>query len=65
MKINTERNVSTTLAKKKERQLRLCINQNAVLIMQFHEIGTVARLAANSHIAAPKRNQAWFFDTPW
>ena len=40
-------------------------NQNTVLVTQYHEIGTVAQLAATSCIAAPKRNQAWFFDIPW
>ena len=36
-----------------------------VLIAQYHEIGTVAWLAATLRIAALKRNQAWFFDIPW
>ena len=39
----------------------LCI----IRTLFYHEIGTVARLAATSCIAAPKRNQAWFFDIPW
>ena len=44
--------------KKKKRPLQLCINQNTVLITQYHEIGTVARLTTTSRIVAPKRNQA-------
>ena len=40
-------------------------NQDTVLTTQYHEIGTVAQLAATSRIAAPKRNQTWFFDIPW
>ena len=42
----------------KKRPLRLCINQNTVLITQYQhdqhdqEIGTVARLAATSRITA-------------
>ena len=54
--------VLSTKPKKKKRPLRLCIKSYHC---SYREIGAVARLATTWRVAAPKRNQAWFFDIPW